>query len=192
MPCKSRYAAPICLVLSISAACPAAAQGLWEDTFFLDAYTGSERSRAAEGLRRGGYELSGGERVDFRDWYTPAFSDTTLLLLTQVTPDFGIIWGASTGESAEKYRIDPAVHLGFVFRYVPFDNAEIAMKATYPFFGRLRERSCEADYPNLGGVYTVNCRLAAGVLPPEETLQYLVDMRGEADAKVSISFTLRF
>lgn len=167
-------------------------QGFWQDTYLLDVYAGSQRSAAARELSRGGYELSGGGYVDFRDWYSPGFPDVTLLFLRQVTTDFGIIWGLSTGESGEKYRIDPALHLGFVYQYVPFENAVISVKATWPLFGKMRERTCEADYGDIGGVQTVNCRLAADPMPPEETLGYLVNLDGETDARISVGFTYSF
>ena len=168
------------------------AQDFWEDTFLLDAYVGSYRSSIANDLRKGGYELSGGEFVDFREWYTPKVPDTTVLFLKQVSPDFGIIWGVSTGEKGEKYRIDPAFQLGFVYQYVPFENAVLSIKATYPVFGNMTEKKCTADYGDLGGIQTVNCRLAADIIPPEETLDYLVKLRGETDARISVSFSFLF
>lgn len=169
------------------------AQSFWEDTFLLDVYAGSNRSDVARSLSLGGYELSGGEYIDFRDWYTPRLlPDMTILFLKQIRPDFGIIWGVSTGEKGEKYRIDPALQLGFVYQYIPIENAVFTAKVTYPLFGDMTEKTCTADYGALGGIQTVNCRLAAELIPPEETLDYLVDLRGETDARVSISFTLSF
>ena len=168
------------------------AQDFWDNTFLLDAYVGSYRSNVASNLSRGGYELSGGDFVDFRDWYTPQFPDTTFLFLKQIAPNFGIIWGASTGEIGEKYRIEPALQLGFVYQYILFENAVFSLKATYPFFGRMTEKTCTADYGELGGIQTVNCRLAADIIPPNETLDYLIRLRGETDAKFSISFSFVF
>lgn len=167
-------------------------QEFWADTFLLDAYMGSHRSSVANDLSKGGYELSGGEFIDFRDWYTPRFPDTTILFLKQVSPDFGLIWGVSTGEEGEKYRIEPALQVGFVYQYAPFENAVFSIKATYPLFGKMTEKTCTADYGDLGGIQTVNCRLAADIIPPEETLDYLVNLRGETDARISVSFTFLF
>jgi hypothetical protein len=170
----------------------ACAQEFWADTFLLDVYAGSNRSSVARDLRRGGYELSGGEFIDFRDWYTPRVPDMTILFLKQLRPDFGIIWGVSTGEKGEKYRIEPALQLGFVYQYIPFENAVFSARVTYPFFGKMTENTCTADYGALGGIQTVNCRLAAEIIPPEETLDYLVNLRGETDARGSISFRFLF
>jgi hypothetical protein len=41
-------------------------------------------------------------------------------------------------------------------------------------------------------VQTVNCRLAADLIPPEETLGFLANIRGEADASIRIGFTFVF
>jgi len=56
----------------------------------------------------------------------------------------------------------------------------------------MTEKTCSADYGQLGGIQTVNCRLAADVIPPEETLDYLVNLSGDTDAKISVSFSLAF
>jgi hypothetical protein len=168
------------------------AQDFWENNFLVDIYSGSYRSSVADDLSIGGYELSGGEFVRLSDWYSPNFPDTTILFLKQVSPDFGIIWGLSTGETGEKYKIEPALQLGFLCQYIPFDTAVLSIKATYPFFGAMTEGTCTADYVELGGIQTVNCRLAADIIPPEETLDHLVNIGGDTDAKISVSFSLAF
>lgn len=168
------------------------AQEIWADTFLLDVYIGSHRSSLARDLSNGGYELSGGDLIDFQDWYTPNFPDSTVLLLRQVSPDFGIIWGFSTGERGKKYKISPALQLGFVYQFAPFENAVVSISATYPFFGKMTEKACIANYGSLGGIQNVNCRLAASLIPPVTSLDYLVKVRGEADAKVGINFRFSF
>lgn len=182
----------LALALLATSSMPALAQELWADTFLLDVYIGSNRSSLARDLRNGGYELSGGDLIDFQDWYTPNFPDSTVLLLRQVSPDFGIIWGFSTGERGEKYKIAPALQLGFVYQFVPFENAVASISATYPFFGRMTEKTCRADYGALGGIQDVNCRLAASLIPPATSLEYLVKVRGEIDAKIGINFRFSF
>lgn len=183
----------VLLSLSLSAFGGAvSAQDFWARTFLLDAYAGSQRSAVAAGLRQGGYELSGGGEVRFRDWYTPRLPDVTVLFLTQLSPEFGVIWGASSGERAAKYRIDPALHLGFVWRQAISDGAEVSVSAVYPLFGRMREFPCLADYGALGGIQTVNCRLAAEPIPPEETLDHMVALGGETDARIVVGFTWAF
>jgi hypothetical protein len=187
-----RVTACLGICLPIMAGGSAHSGEFWHNTFLLDVYQGSHRSDVASGLARGGYELSDGSFVDFRDWYSPGFPDVTVLLLKQVSSDFAFIWGVSSGERGEKYRIEPALQLGFFYQFVPFENAVVSVKTTYPFFGQMREKTCEADYGAIGGVQTVNCRLAADLMPPEETLDYLVTIRGKADARVSIGFTFVF
>lgn len=176
----------------LCAALPARGQEFFEQNLLLDLYIGSARSTIAQGLRQGGYDLAGGAYVDFRQWYTPEVPDATVLFLRPISDDFGLIWGFSTGERGEKYTIDPALQLGFVYQHEPFKNGIFAIKATYPIFGQLREQTCVADYGDIGGVQRVNCRLAASFLPPEETLAYMANTRASVDAKISISFTFRF
>jgi len=168
------------------------AQDFWESSYLLNLYRGSHRSSVAADLRMGGFDLSGGEYIAFRDWYTPALPDLTLLFLSQISDNFGMIWGVSSGERGPKYHIEPAIHLGFVYQYVPADNAVFAIKAVYPLFGRMHEKTCLADYGAIGGIQNVNCRLAADPMQPEDTLDYLIDLRGEVDATLGITFTLTF
>jgi hypothetical protein len=189
---KIRIFACLGSCLPIMAGASAHASEFWHNTFLLDVYQGSHRSDVARSLAKGGYELMDGSFVDFQDWYRPGFPDVTMLFLKQVSSDFAFIWGVSSGERGEKYRIDPAFQIGFFYQYVPFENAVVSIRATYPFFGQLREKTCLADYGAIGGEQTVNCRLAANPMPPEETLGYLQNIRGEADARVSIGFTFVF
>jgi hypothetical protein len=192
-PNRSFWAALMAGAFALGAAPPAAlGQEFLDENLLLDVYVGSARSAIAQGLRKGGYDLAGGAYVDFRQWYTPQMPDATVLFLRPISDDFGLIWGISTGERGEKYTIDPALQLGFVYQHEPFKNGVFAIKATYPLFGRLREKTCIADYGDIGGVQEVNCRLAASILPPDETLAYLANSRADVDAKISISFTFRF
>ena len=59
------------------------------------------------------------------------------------------------------------------------------------FGGRLTESPCEADYGDIGGIQTVNCRLAASVLAPEETLKYLMNAAPNR-LSLSLSFSGSF
>jgi hypothetical protein len=116
-----------CLFLAILITKSAVADDFVDQNFLIDIYQGSYRSSIATGVRAGGYELSDGEYVSFADWYTPAIPDITLLFLREVSNNFGIIWGLSTGEVGEKYRIDPALQLGFVLNYEIFENLSMSM-----------------------------------------------------------------
>ena len=162
-----------------------------QDTYLLDVYAGSARSDLATGLRSGGYELSGGNAVNFDDWYKPRLPDLTVLLLSELSPNFGISWGLSSGEVAEKYRIDPALHLGFTVQTELFPNATLSLTIQTLLGGRLREKSCTADYEE-EGISEVNCRLAASLMPPEETLDYLLDVAARDEARITLRLSFRF
>lgn len=184
-----------CVLLSLALCAPAgaaSAQAFWERTVLLDAYAGSQRSAVAASLREGGYELSGGGAVRFRDWYSPRLPEVTVLFLTELSSEVGIIWGASSGERGEKYRIEPALHLGVVWQHRISDGAHLWMRAVHPLFGRMREFPCVADYGAIGGVQAVNCRLAAEPMAPEETLEHLVDLDGSTDAVLGIGVSVAF
>ena len=58
--------------------------------------------------------------------------------------------------------------------------------------GTLHEKSCSADYGQIGGVQEVNCRLAASTLPPAETLRYLLNEKPYNHNQVSLMLTWRF
>lgn len=161
------------------------------DTYLLDIYAGSARSEQVSAVRTGSYELADGEVVRFDDWYAPVIPDLTVLMLTEVSDDFGIIWGVSFGERGEKYRIEPALHLGLTWRLRLSETATLSTSLQTLIGGRLRERSCSADY-GIFGVSEVNCRLAASLLPPEETLSYMFDTPGWKEARVSIRFEQLF
>lgn len=183
---------PVILALALCAlATGAAAQVGVGRTHLLDLQAGSGRSDLVRDIRRGGYELAGGGAVAFRDWYTPDLPDLTLVLLTQLTDGFALTWGVSTGEAGRKYRIAPALHIGFVAQTELWANATLTLSAQTLIGGGLRERSCLADYGPFG-MAEVNCRLAATPLPPDETLRYLMDVPGRDDSRISLRFDYRF
>ncbi|WP_126977715.1 hypothetical protein [Frigidibacter oleivorans] len=153
---------------------------------------GGQRSTDVRSLRPGGYELSDGTRVRFRDWYSSDWEDLSILLLTQVTPDFGILWGVSTGESGPKYRIDPSLRLGFTRQWQVSPNAFLTLTASTILGGSVTEETCTADYGAIGGVQEVNCRLAASTLAPSETLQYLLDVPPYDRHVVTLSYRWNF
>lgn len=170
---------------------PEARADLFQDTHLIDIRTGSARSDLVRRLRSGGYELADGTPLSLRDWYMPDMPELTVMMLTEMTPAFGITWGLSTGEGAEKYSIAPALHLGFTAHHALSQNAVLSLSAGTVLGGRLSERPCNADYGSFG-VMAVNCRLAASTLPPEETLDYLLDRKGSAESWVSLRFEYRF
>jgi hypothetical protein len=163
-----------------------------ENTALLDISPGSARSGIARGLARGGYELSDGTPQRFDDWYTARFPDMTVQFLTPLRRDLGLIWGFGTGERGEKYRIDPGLWLGLVYRVPLSRRSALVLSAQTMLWGNMREFPCTADYGVLGGVQQVNCRLAASPLPPDETLDYLVAHSGRRETRISIRYELRF
>ncbi|PBB86282.1 MULTISPECIES: hypothetical protein [unclassified Mesorhizobium] len=173
---RDRFSVVALLLCALLAASPAAAQEF--TTSLVDIHQGSWLSDRARGLGNGGYELQNGSWVSFNQWYRTSWVDMHVDLLTQITEDTGILWGFGTGEEGEKYRIEPSLKLGFLTQVHPSANSILSFSFTTVIGGNLSEKSCEADYGDLG-TYNVNCRLAAGLLAPEETLKYLVNAKPE-------------
>ncbi|MCE6958350.1 hypothetical protein LAZ40_04675 [Cereibacter sphaeroides] len=164
----------------------------WSETHLLSVSLGSSRSEAAEDLGKGGYELADGRKVDFRDWYEAKWPDFNVQFLTEIRPDLGLIWGISTGEQGDKYRIAPGLHLGVIWQIPTGERSRLTLSATTMIGGSLREKACVADYGAIGGIQKVNCRLAATWLPPEETLDYLARVSARDDSRVALSWTMEF
>lgn len=180
-------------LLGLSCAVPtlASAQDLFEKTFLYKFSDSSSRSKIVRSVSRGGYELDDGRYQSFRGWYSSDIPDLTLLLYTEANPNFAVIWGISTGEYGEKYRIDPTLHLGFSVTHAFTPHFSITLTAIGALGGRLSEKSCFANYPPFG-TYEVNCRLAASELPPAETLDYMMSARGWHESTISIKLDYQF
>ena len=168
------------------------ADNFFSDSALIGIYTGSKRSSLMKSVRSGTYELSNGEPVSFAEWYTPKLPEINVVFLKPTSDAFGLIWGAGSGEYAEKYKISPSIHLGMLYRHRITDNMSLNFRGVYILGGWLREKTCTADYGEIGGVQVVNCRLAATTLAPEDTLEFLIKERGEIDSYISFDFTLRF
>ena len=169
---RSFALAVICfeLVMPAQAGASLWLERLVENSYLIDVRDGTRQSQRAEALVRGGYELQNGEWLSFDKWYTPRWTEVRFDFMTQLTPTFGILWGVSTGERAQKYTISPGLKLGAIFQIELGPNATIAFLATHLFRNRLREKTCQADYGDIGGgVLEVNCRLAASPISPEES-----------------------
>lgn len=161
------------LLVVASCAQPASAGSLLDATYLLNVTQRTRLSDAAWRLGDGAYELVDGRRVVFAPWYEPKWIDVDFHLLTQLSENLGLLWGFSTGEWGEKYRIHPSYKIGFIVQHRLSPQAVISFSATRRFGGGLEERPCIADYGEIGGVQSVNCRLAAADIEPSETLQYL-------------------
>jgi len=144
-------------------------------THLVEIAQDSELSRLASSYRDGGFETAGGQWVGFDKWYLPKWTDTRVTWMTQVSPEFGMLWGFSTGEQAEKYRISPSLKLGIVYQTKVGLNASFSVRATSVLGGRMNEKTCTANYGDIGGIEQVNCRLAASEMPPADTLKYLIN-----------------
>ncbi|MEI8702932.1 MAG: hypothetical protein EOR99_26340 [Mesorhizobium sp.] len=164
------------LVLLVSALFVSAMTANGQETSLVGIYQGSELTDAANQLGQGGYALSDGTQVSFDKWYHSSWIDMRFEMLTQLSDDFGLLWGASTGQRAEKVRIQPGVKLGFILQKRPTPSTTLTLTVSSILGGDLTERPCTADYGAVGGFQAVNCRLAASQLPPADTLKYMANM----------------
>lgn len=166
----------------------------WQATNLIEVKQGSELSQMIGIYTNGGYESAYGTAISFANWYKPKgqWVDSHILFMSQLNNDFGILWGLGTGEFGNKYNIDPSIKLGFVYRF-PLDvSGQFYLRATTIVGGRLKEKSCIADYGEIGGVREVNCRLAAGVDSPEDTLKYLMNQKPYNQNVISVVYKMLF
>ena len=169
----------------------ARAQPFLEDAQLVDARL-SSLSYTADDLGKGYGNLAGGGTYSFERWYDNDFGDLRLTMLTPVNRNLGIFWGFGTGESGEKYQIDPSVKVGFLAIEPVGDNGTLSLSVSVVLGGYLREKSCTADYGAIGGLQTVNCRMADSVLPPSETLKFLLDEPPGDQVSISLRYEVRF
>ena len=184
-----------CIGLLASAAGPAAPhweRPHWEGTRLAEVGV-SSNSDYVRSVSYGYGILRDATRVPFEPWYGgDALPDLKFAFLTPVGPDVGFLWGFGTGDSGEKYWIEPSLKLGFIARRPLSEHAEIVGRMSFVIGGRLRERTCIADYGAIGGVQTVNCRLADSPLRPEDTLDFLFDRRPGDQVELSLRLNIRF
>ena len=81
-------------------------------TALIDAQIGQGHSQTVYSTSLGSYELESGEIQSMRPFYKTSWRDARLVALSQVLPNVGVIWGASTGERGDKYTIHPSLTLG--------------------------------------------------------------------------------
>ncbi len=170
----------------------ASAQDFLERTFLVEVTAGSGRSAIARGLSFGGYELDEGDPVNFADWYTPRFPDVNFIFLTELSPTTGMTWGISLGERGEKYSIDPGLWLGLIHRMDLGHKSHLTISAITMLGGDFREKSCFGFYKTINAEAEVNCRLAASILPPADTLKFLVSEPGYREARVTLRYEIQF
>ncbi len=148
-------------------------QNFIDATHLIDIKQGSELSGKVSDSSAGGFETAQGNFVSFKQWYQTNWTDTKTVWMTEINPNLGVIWGFSTGEKAEKYDISRSVTIGFAYSTQIDKTSFLSIRGTTILGGNLREKTCTADYGDIGGIQEVNCRLAASPLPPSETLSHL-------------------
>jgi hypothetical protein len=162
------------------------------DTILLDVAVGSARTARIEAASSTRYELSDGTPVNAASWYGLTRRDLSIRFLTAMNDKVGLIWGLSTGDRGDKYKIAPSLTVGVVGRHAFSRNTWVTLSATVDIGGRTTEAPCVADFGALGGVQSVNCRLAASEIPPEQTLQYLFRDSLGGLPRLTLAFTHRF
>lgn len=178
-----------CQALDLSASWPPASRGIE----LIEVSTDSLLSQKAAALRFGNYELSSGELQSFDGWYSRRGTpELRLSWLVPMSPNWGVILGLSKGESGTKYRIAPGLKLGWAYEQALTSRSRFFVKTTTTLGGRLTESPCTADYGDIGGVQTVNCRLAASLMPPKETLNYLMNTPPPDRYKITVSYQFLF
>ncbi|MBW6416387.1 hypothetical protein J5Y17_01575 [Celeribacter sp. PS-C1] len=173
-------------------AAPALSQSFWERTHLVSVHDDGNLSSVAQKLGRGGYELSGGQAIRFGGWYDSNWRDIHVTFLTEIKTDFGILWGFSTGEAGEKYRIDPSLKFGVIMQKQFGKSGTLSFSFKTSVFGHLQEKNCVADYGVISGPQTVNCRLAASPLPPAETLGYTLNEAPSDRLLVTLKYQVLF
>ncbi len=167
------------------------------ESFFFDTYFVNMQHRTyltdkVRNLQDQSFELSNGNLVAMKKWYSPKSADMQLDFMTQLTPRLGLVWGASTGNYGEKFVIQPSFKLGMVFHTQPTPNSELSLSLTRQLRGRLEEKPCIADYGSIGGVQTVNCRYAASTMEPSQTLKYLLNEKAPDSVYISLRYKFIF
>lgn len=171
---------------------PAMAHDLVDRTYLVGVAMGSSLSVIPRSAQSSGYELSDGTPVRFDRWYQERVPNLQFDFVTEIAPDLGFLWGVGTGEYGEKYRIDPSLRVGLLYTRPVGRNGVLSLRLTTRLGGHLRERSCTADYGDIGGVQRVNCRLAATPLEPSETLDFLWNERPGDRLQASVGLLFRF
>ena len=181
-----------CVAAWMVAALPCVAQDLSDATRIYSVRDDTGLSSLMATTSTKGYSLSDGSPVRFEDWYQAGWRDLSVTWMTQIDDHSGLIWGMGTGERGEKYRIDPSLRLGFVYRVQPRQNEALFLSVSSVFGGHLSEDTCTANYGAIGGEQEVNCRLASTPLPPSETLDYVFDLQPRSANKVELRYEFRF
>lgn len=136
--------------------------------------------------------LSDGTEYSFGRWYKSNWFDLRFTLMSPISENLGVYWGFGTGERGEKYQIDPSLALGFIATEPITDNSFVSLSVRGVLGGFLTEKSCTADYGAIGGVQRVNCRMAGSLLPPAETLNFLLNEPPDDQLSIMLRYQLNF
>lgn len=177
--------------LATTGAAPAEGFAALGPTHLVDVSVGSEH---VDRVRKAAvdYELSDGTPAGVPSLYDRRWHDASVLMMTEVSKQLGVLWGFSLGDKGKKYRIDPSLRLGLVHTDTIGKNFSISSRVLVRLGGRLREKPCSADYGEIGGVQMVNCRLAATAMAPEDTLSYLFNLPPTDRFEASVTLTWTF
>ncbi len=167
-------------------------QDVFESTSLYDLKQGSELSDNIYSFRNVSYESSLGEAINLKNFYKTNWTDLSLTWITKLDENLGLIWGGSTGEYGEKYKIYPKFKFGFIYQTWLSKSSRLSIYATSYLGGMLKEKACQGDYGEIGGVQTVNCRLAGSTLRPSDTLKYLLNKKPKYEQFISISYNFSF
>ncbi len=172
----------LAILLVVSALLPtsASAQSGGRSITLFDLHQGDTLSDMALAFSTEGYFLQGdngsvGPWQSMAPFYATHWREVTARSLLTLDADHGVVFGLTTGEAGEKYKIDPSIILAFIDQMHPRLNATLTIQAGTSFFGHMTEYPCVGDFGDVGSSITVNCRLAASQINTEESLKYLVN-----------------
>ena len=168
------------------------AQSYDDRTMLIDINYGTSLSRSIREYSDDGFELSDGTPVIFGDWYDAEWRDFHITFMTPLRRNTALIWGFGTGESGGQYEIDPSFRVGMAHIFNLTDLSVLRFSGSMVVGGYLTEKPCTADYGAIGGVQSVNCRLAASAMRPSDTLDYLIRQRPEDQIRISLMYEFEF
>lgn len=163
-----------------------------EDTRLSNVELGSSFEALILRTSQRSFELESGQTQNFKDWYSSKWKDFSITFENPISQNSWIYWGFSTGETAEKYIISPSIILGLERNWEINNQSFSTVTIKGKLGGNLREKPCMATYSLIDGTTVVNCRLAASILAPSETLKYLWDDEPADRLIISFKYTMFF
>jgi hypothetical protein len=147
-----------------------------QTTHLIGIQQGSALSQTVSHVRSEVVELGDGKGTLFylKNKYKTNWQDLQLTFLTEINPNFGLIFGFGTGERGPNYKIEPSLQLGFIHLTQIDKKSNLQTRFSYRFAGKLKEKPCITSRPALNLFNTEeNCRLTTSLMPIEETLNFL-------------------